>query len=308
MGSPEVHETPLSLSQTAWGQIRFFVAALLLFAAAVKVVSTPQILAGGGLLGTAPRLTCVVAFEASMATYLIIGNLFLSWILTLVVFVVFVVSAGYALATGQACNCFGDQVDPQVMLIIDMVVLAATGWCRPVPEPGTQKQLIKHLIIAAIVGTAFAGLSVWRNQVVDRTQPLEFLLADMLNGKPWPLDESLHPDLQELGSGKWMVVVVRRDCDHCRELIEKYFRDPQRHRPDERTAVFVAGNDQWPFQLDHVSFDVIGGTFLAWSSAEPFVASPAIFLIDDGTVVEAADGNDSDQFIETLLGNSSVSQ
>jgi len=59
--------------------LRFAVAALLFAAAVTKVVNTPQILAGGGLLGTTPRLTFVIAFEATAATWLLIGNWNFCW-------------------------------------------------------------------------------------------------------------------------------------------------------------------------------------------------------------------------------------
>ena len=284
-----------------WSQLRFLVAALLFAAAVTKVVKTSQILAGGGLLGTMPRLLFVIAFEASAATWLLIGNLFLSWILTVAVFAVFVASTGYAIMTGQSCNCFGERFDPRTMLILDVVVLLLAGYFRPAGRSISSKRLMTHLVTAVVIGSLFAGASIWRNQTTDRTEPLEFLLADMLIGKSWPLNEQSHPGLKELNSGKWLVLVVREDCDHCRKMMVQYFSDPQIHRPDERTAIFIAGSNEWPFQLDQISFELPGVQFVSWSMGEPFVASPAIFLIDDGIIVRAADGNDSEHFIESVF-------
>ena len=129
------------------------------------------------------------------------------------------------------------------------------------------------------------------------------MLADMLIEKRWPLDATLHPDLAELDEGRWMVLVVRRDCEHCRQLLEKHFADPATHRPNERTATFVAGETSWPFMLDEIAIESSAGTSITWPAEEPFVASPAIFLIENGRVVKASDGEDADAFLEESMSN-----
>ena len=308
-------ELPISLVEETrrgdrlfgWQQLRFAVAAVLFAAAVSKIINSPQILAGGGLLGTTPRLLFVIAFEATAATWLVIGSLFWSWILTLVTFSVFVASTGYAVFTGQSCNCFGGQFSPQAVMFVDIVVLSLAAYFRPLNRIRSSKRQMLQIALAGVVGVTFAGTSVWKNQTVARSEPLEFLLADMLIGKPWPLDAQLHSDLDQLNTGKWLIVVVREDCDHCRQMMAHQFSDPQTHRPNERTAIFIAGSNEWRIQLDEVSFDVSGDTFIIWPAGEPFVASPAVFLIENGIVVEAADGNESERFIETLFGESSGS-
>ena len=75
-----------------WEYFRFAVAALLFATAVVKIVNMAQILTGGGLLGTMPRLVAVTAFEAAAAVYLIVGNRCLAWLLTLTTFAIFVTS------------------------------------------------------------------------------------------------------------------------------------------------------------------------------------------------------------------------
>jgi len=81
-----------------------------------------------------------------------------------------------------------------------------------------------------------------------------------------------------------MVLVVRQDCEQCRKLLEKHFADPHAHRPNERTAVFVAGATSWPFMLDKIAIESSSNTSITWLGEEPFVASPAIFLIENGRV------------------------
>jgi len=299
--------TPRNRQGFSWQQLRLAVAVLLLAAAATKVVNTAHILAGGGLLGTVPRLLFVIAFEATAAVWLVIGNLYWSWILTLVTFSVFVASTSYAILTGQSCNCFGDRLSPQVMLMVDAVVLVLAGCFRPCERIAWAKRHTSLLACAIAVGVTFGGASMWRNQTVDRSEPLDFLLADMLIDKSWPLNEQVHPDLKELTSGKWFVLVVREDCDHCRQMVAQHFNDPQTHRPNERTAVFIAGSNEWGFALDEVSLDISEDELINWPTGEPFVASPAVFLVENGIVVDAADGNDSEHFIEAAFANASGS-
>ena len=85
----------------AWEQFRFAVAVLLLAAAVVKIINMQHILTGGGLLRTMPRLVAVVTFESAVATFLIVGNRFLSWLLALTTFAIFVTSTIYGIAIDQ---------------------------------------------------------------------------------------------------------------------------------------------------------------------------------------------------------------
>lgn len=94
---------------------------------------------------------------------------------------------------------------------------------------------------------------------------------------------------------------MRHDCEHCREFASEFFIEPDRHPAGERTAVFVAGTSEWPFQFDSVSIDVGSATLLQWPNGEPFVASPAVFVLQDGQVVEAADGELADGLCRSLF-------
>jgi len=67
---------------------------------------------------------------------------------TLAVFAVFVASTTYAIITGQSCNCFGERIDPQTMLVIDMIVLLLTGIFRPIAGNISSKPLMTHLVTA----------------------------------------------------------------------------------------------------------------------------------------------------------------
>jgi hypothetical protein len=262
-----------------------------------------QILTGGGLLGTMPRLAAVTAFEAAAAAWLIVGNRFLAWLLTLTTFAIFVTSAVYAMATDQSCDCFGEQLDPETMVVVDTVVLLLTGCLRPSSWRMSSRTLTRQLTIVAVVGGLVAALAVWRYEGLVRHERSRLLVVDLLVGKSWPLNGQMDSQLSELSSGKWMILIAQQDCGHCRNLVARYFADPETHRPGERTAVFVigGGDDRWRFQFDRVTLDLSGDALLRWPNGKPYVVNPAVFLVDNGIVVDAAEGAETDQFMDSLL-------
>lgn len=279
------------------------VAALLLVASVVKLFNMWQILTGGGLLGTAPRLIAVVAFEAVAAVWLIVGNRFWAWVLTLTTFSIFVAAAVYAIATDQSCNCFGRQLAPETMVVIDTVVLLLTGVLRPRSWTTSSVSLTRQMTIAAVVGVVAAALAGWHYKVLAADERSRILLAELLVGKPWPLNGQVDPHLAELSSGKWMILIAQQDCGHCRDLVARYFADPETHRHGERTAVFVFGGDseKWRFEFDRVNLDLSGVALSGWPDGKPYVVNPALFLVDDGIVVDAAEGSATEQFLDSLF-------
>jgi hypothetical protein len=86
-------------------------------------------------------------------------------------------------------------------------------------------------------------------------------------------------------------------------MVARYFADPETHRPGERTAFFAFGfgDDRWRFQFDRVTFDRSGDALLSWPNGKPYVVNPAVFLVDNGIVVDAAEGEETVQFMGSLL-------
>ena len=286
-----------------WEQFRFALAVLLLAAAVVKIRNMPQILTGNGLLGTMPRLVAVVAFEAAVAAFLIVGNRFLSWLLALTTFAIFVTSAIYGIVTDQSCNCFGEQLEPETMVVIDTVVLLLTLCLRPGRRQESSRNRIRQLTTIAVVGGLVAGAAIWRYEVLVTIERSRLLVADLLVGKTWPLNEQIDTRLSPLGSGKWMILIAQQDCGPCRNLVARHFADPETHRPGERTAVFVfgGGNDRWRFQFDRVTLDLSGDALLSWPNGKPYVVNPAVFFLHNSIVVDAAEGEDTDKLLSSLL-------
>lgn len=314
----------------SWQTLRIPIAALLAFAAAVKFQDVTRILAGDGLLSSQPLLLTAIGIEAALAVYLLFGNQRWSWRLTVALFSLFALISGYAWATGTDCNCISQRISPWAMFAIDITVLAAAWWARPLHPPAgrvgsearadgegraatteasterlgepaiiqaakapTSFQKLRPIfpiVLALVLGIATATAAHWRHQTIAaREQPnIDYLIPELLIGKRWPLDSRIDPRLKPLETGRWMVVIVRRDCPHCQEFLNKHFADPTWHRPGERTAVFVAGSDRWWFQFDRIEWNFENYTSsLDWPVREPFVATPAIFELCDQRIIKA---------------------
>ncbi|MBC7965239.1 MAG: hypothetical protein H7Z17_04860 [Fuerstia sp.] len=259
-----------------------------------------EILAGDGLLAIRPVLLTVIGLETAIAVFLLFGDAFWSWVVTVCTFVVFSGASAYAIVTGQDCNCISAAIGPKLMLPFDLSVLALVWAVRPGTSIRWNNRLLFEISGSLVAGLLVAGAASFYDPAAN-SDPLEFLLADMLVEKRWPLNARLHPELAALAKGNWMILVVRRDCEHCRELLARYFADPQSHRENERTAVFIAGDTTWPFKLDEIAIEPATQTSITWPIAEPFVASPAIFLLTNGKVIKARDGSDADEFLKELM-------
>jgi len=295
--------TKADVRWAGWKRFRFVVAAVLLTAAVVKIFTIPEIIAGRGLLATQPRLVSVIGFEAAVATFLIIGHRFWSWLLALSTFAIFVGSALYALSTDQACNCFGAMVDPEAMVIVDVAVLLLTAFSRPRDGQLTTDGMFRHLVVAGALGGVLATLAAFQYQALLRNEDSRIMLPEARIGKPWPLTAEMHPKLRALETGRWMVLIVKQDCPHCRDLITELFSDPAAHPPGERTAVFVFtdGNDEWQFQFDRVAHDLSGSDLVRWTQGPPLVSVPVVFAVVDGVVEDAAVGDEADSLIRSAL-------
>jgi hypothetical protein len=279
----ESHESSRSRpALVSWSYLRIAVAALLLIAVVAKVQDITRILAGEGLLSSKPLLLTAIGIESALAVYLLIGDRRWSWRLTIALFSIFTVISGYAWVTGQDCNCIDRRIGSGWMLLMDIAVLAAAFWRRPRDESAIDPEVratmsanpldwqrahskesmierspnrtslrpIIPLAIAATVGIATATAANWQHQTnitSASSDQIEYLLPELLIGKRWPIDSRYHPELKALETGNWMVVIVRRDCDHCKEFLAKNFADPTWHRPGERTVCFSIEENRWFF-------------------------------------------------------------
>jgi hypothetical protein len=161
------------------------------------------------------------------------------------------------------------------------------GWCA-------------GILLGFVVALGLVSLGHYRLQASASDDGTQFLLASQMIGKPWPIRARMNAKLKEVETGKWLVVVVRRDCDHCARLLRETFSDPLWSPMNSRTVLFVSGNNEWTFYLDRLSWDGEPSGIVNWVS-EPFVASPALIMLSDGFVADGADGAEADAFAQRII-------
>lgn len=281
---PEPSDVKFSL----WIPFCICVAILLVTAAALKAWNAPAVMAKDGLLSSKWVLMAAIGLELSVAVLILSLRDRIAWRLIVGLFSVFLVAASYSIISGAECNCFGvDWLGSWFTLPIDACILAIAMFLRPdaYSRGNRPVQLPNALALAAIFAIAGVAFVEFRKASTSNTKRLEYLLADDMLAKPWPITEDYHPELKQLKTGKWLILVLRPDCDHCRELVEEHFQDPTWHRPDERTAVFLAGSDEWSFRFDYVSMEP-SDTRIRWELGEPFVASPFVVYLSNAIVTQ----------------------
>ena len=289
-----------------WGfsSLRLAAAAILLIAAFAKVWHYPLILKGDGFLANQIVLDAAIVFEAIAAVAIVASGAKLCWWMIVSVYGLFTIVSAFALLTDSECNCFGAWFGASVTMPLDLAILVACAVVR-IRNPNllrishSNSRLILFGISGLVVGLGLVMGGHYRLQTSSRDNGTRFLLATEMIGKPWPIHGAMNPLLRELESGKWLVIVARRDCEHCAQLLQAYFSDPSRHPAETRTVQFIAGRNDWSFHLDRLTLIGTPTGTVSWS-IEPFVASSALFLLDRGLVQDAADGSDADSFASRL--------
>ncbi|MCY2980076.1 MAG: hypothetical protein NTU79_15520 [Planctomycetota bacterium] len=157
---------------------------------------------------------------------------------------------------------------------------------------------------ASLVAASISGTILYRSLKSQRETPdIRFLLADDWNGKPWPIADNFDAELKNLTVGKWLVIVFRIDCEHCKALAKR-IDDQQNLGADRKPTIvsFVAGHNDWPVHFGRASISLESKTVIHWNERnEPFVASPAAFLLEDGKVVDAKDVENADSLVQRIL-------
>ncbi|MCL2120127.1 MAG: hypothetical protein FWH27_17050 [Planctomycetaceae bacterium] len=233
-----------------FAQFRFVVAAILLLAAGLKAhqlsaAPLPPVVQGSvftpmlELLNDRYFLMVVVVGEILFALVLIAGIWRQwMWLLSLLGFTAFMlVSLIKGLSGESSCHCFGAvTTSPWITTFLDLaiVILLAIfreriGWKFAFPD---RKKLVTVLIAwIVLAGTAlFAMLSL--KQEPHATLGTEFIGVDgkstiMLEPERWvdqrfPLWDYVDDKSRSLlEKGEWNIVIGRKQCDECKQLIEK---------------------------------------------------------------------------------------
>jgi len=282
-----------------WKSLSLIVSTILLLAAGVKAVSFTLITAAEGPLSAPLVLYSVIAFEAGLAIYLLLGDRYLSWLLTLITFCVFGLVSGYSIWSGRDCNCFAELLEPRWIFAIDLTVLALVVGVGLLEDLRFQRITAVPIGISLLGGFCAVLITIGVDRAIHLSNPRLMLTASSLANQPWPIDSRVHPALEPLSRGRWTIVVLRHQCTHCRQFVSTYFSDPKAHQDQERTAVFIAGSNGWRFQLDYISINIPEPRRIRWKTGQPFVVSPSVFILRDGVVVAGCDGEELDEFMQT---------
>lgn len=282
-----------------FGVVQVLAAFILIAAACVKATHVDRILVGTGTLSSPLFLLTAIAIESGLGVFLFLARSAWCWHITILTFGILSLFSGYYYYSGEQCDCFAGFVDPVVLFVIDcsIVILCVMSRSRAKRSP--------VILVPAAIGVScslFLSIYAYSNHTPAKSdlQPIEFLLAESMTGKKWLIDENFNPLLSQLNRGQWLVFVFRSNCSHCKE-----FASQVRTNIDtsslEKTVVFISGENKWPFSFGKISLVFSPDGTITWPKNEPFVASPALFILNDGIVTNAFDGNNIEQVDAKIL-------
>jgi len=206
----------------------------------------------------------------------------------------------------SSCGCFGAvQVHPAVTMMVDLAFLLGLWWCgRGVAELEVTDVLPTRRVVLAglwtIASFTFAfGLVSPRAATTDQASageatalPAEGYYMPEFRawiGRPWseiPLAGWVRGMPGDLDVGTRYVLLYRKDCEHCHELMAAFFSGSL---PWPTTAVAVPEREGFPvvgalpFVCDECSTAELP-VGIDW-----FIATPALIRLSDGVVECAAE-------------------
>ena len=190
----------------------------LLIAALLKIRQAPLILLSDGILGSAPILYMAISLEVASGVAICSTAYPLARRCIIVTYATLSLASAVAALEGWDCNCLGQDTPPGVMLPINLVILGLTASLKGEFKELNWRTKPSRLICASLLSCLVAvGVTHLRIAAADDTPDIKYLLADRMKGKRWPQMQGLE---HHLTKGRWAIVIVRPDCDHCQQLIE----------------------------------------------------------------------------------------
>lgn len=217
-----------------------------------------------------------------------------------------VLVADLALGAGS-CGCFGAvQVHPAVTTAVDLVFLLALWWCgRGLARLAVTDVLPTGRVVAAglwtVASFAFAFGLAAPGQTAAAARPPSPSTASLPAegyympqfaswvGQRWsevPLAAWVRGMPADLDSGTRYILLYRKDCEHCHELMEAYFTGPLTW---PTTAIAVPERDGFPvvgvqpFVCDECT------TAELPAGIDWFIATPALIRLSEGVIECAAE-------------------
>ena len=189
-----------------------------------------------GLLGSAPVLICLVWFELLLGCWILAGlyGRVTRWIVVAAFGFFAVAALVLALHGSESCGCFGRvRVNPWYTFAFDTAAALAVASCPgPAPPPRSMRGSPRRLIVSCALAICLGGSATWAilahaPQVIDVTGvgqdvgAIVVLEPETWEGKSFPLIPYLDLDvpMARLNEGRWIAVIFRNDCSHCRSVV-----------------------------------------------------------------------------------------
>lgn len=211
----------------------------------------------------------------------------------------------------SSCGCFGAvQVHPAITMAVDLLFLVGLWWCgRGVSRLAVTDVLPTRRVLAAGLWTLASFALAFGLTPVDggktsldasggpKALPAEGYYLPQYSawiGRPWeeiPLASWIRGAPEDLDSGIHYILLYRKDCEHCHELMEVYFSG-QLTWPT--TAVAVPERNGFPttgvlpFVCDECSTAELP-VGIDW-----FIATPVLIRLSNGLVECAAEVSAAD--------------
>jgi hypothetical protein len=260
--------------------------------------------------------------EAALAVVLLAGLWpRLAWLAAVSTFTLFaIVTAIEAIQGKTSCGCFGAvQVKPVYTMCVDLAAVAAlilTG--KPdvgESEVGGWRSGRGQRILAGVIGVASLAVvgAMWltkpavavmttsiAGQEFGKAGELVVLEPEKWAGERFSLADHIladHIDVSsQLNSGRWIILLVHHDCDHCAAAVPKYIAAEERQNAEGRRqnedgeprlaviemSPFADPADPPPWQLPST---VLSGHLD--ETRDWFATTPVVIEVKDGVVISA---------------------
>lgn len=228
----------------------------------------------------------------------------------LLVFTSFAAIAAWAWWTQTDCGCFGSRTPKGVPLIVDLVAVGLLLIChRELPErkvredSGNRRRLISPVGIGIAAGFLAAGGTMWQIERIGGGDQTPTWFGDNLIGMRFPLlGEEKFATVMPV-TGDMLVVMLRPDCEHCREVAAHWAMIEAGRRETLNVIGISVADGRWMVMPNAISPTRLGADnefAISWEAAEePFIAAPTFIAVQDRVVIAVATGDDASQLMNT---------
>jgi hypothetical protein len=285
--------------------VRILLGVLLVVAGGLKAhqLATEPVVTNG-IQWLRALLILEMELEIAFGFWLIVGLLpRTTWLAAVGCFTVFCGVTLYKGIGGQtSCGCFGRlSVNPWYTLVLDVIAVAALLWRRPtsgrVASPvGRWRVRLGCVAGLALVCGVPAGLAAAMYEPARLSEDgqiigdgrIVLLEPEQWVDKRWPLARYVDAGKAELSTGKWITVMYRHNCPHCKEELPQFTKNSrrfgrQRGIADDRVVMIELPPyapegkslvpDDWTCQRARLSED-----------RDWFVETPVAVSLEDGAV------------------------